>query len=30
MGPTGAPTEIAANETVVLAGGGLSGSVAPG
>jgi NAD(P)H-flavin reductase len=27
MGPTGAPTEIAANETVVLAGGGLGNAV---
>ena len=27
MGPTGSPTEIAANETVVLAGGGLGNAV---
>ena len=27
MGPTGAPTEIAAKETVLLAGGGLGNAV---
>ena len=27
MGPTGTPTQIAANETVMLAGGGLGNAV---